>query len=168
MFWFDWMTLAIVLGVTVIQTVRGIKAGGMGLPLFEAAGLVVSAVTATGVAGSVARALHLSKPVVLVSIFFLLAIGAFALGRWLYTVTQLSFESFDGVLSFIFGLVAGWTIGHVVLRVFIESQGPAGPIAGVMNSTLIAREVLQFRGWNWLVKLLFRARLAPEFNPDIG
>ena len=43
MHWYDWMTLVIVVGGAIIQTVRGNKAGGMGLPLFETAGLLAGA-----------------------------------------------------------------------------------------------------------------------------
>ena len=41
------MTLALMALVTVVQTVRGVRAGGMGLPFFEAAGVIVAAVAAT-------------------------------------------------------------------------------------------------------------------------
>ena len=33
--WYDWVTLVIMTAVTIIQTVRGIRAGGVGLPLFR-------------------------------------------------------------------------------------------------------------------------------------
>ncbi len=169
MFWFDWMALAIVLVVAITQTVRGAKAGGMGLPLFEAAGLVIAAVAATNLSGSISNALHMQKATVIIILFLVLGVGAFILGRWLFTVTQLTFESLDGLFSFLFGLVAGWTISHMVLRVVIESQGGStAPILALMNNAYVAREVYQFRGWNWLMQLLFRARLSPEFNPDVG
>lgn len=168
MYWFDWAALAVVLFVAITQTVRGIKAGGMGLPLFEAAGLVVAAVAATNLAGGISQSLRIAKPVVLVAVFVFLAIWAFILGRWLFTLTSLSFESLDGFFSFIFGVVAGWTLAHMLLRVILEFQGPSGPVAGVLPNALIAREIYLFRGWNWLMQLLFRARLAPEFDPDVG
>jgi hypothetical protein len=168
MFWFDWMTLGIVLAVAINQTVRGVKAGGMGLPLFEACGLVVAAVASTNLSGGISQAVHMQKSVIMIVLFLLLSIGAFVGARWLFTVTEWSFESLDGFLSFVFGLVAGWTIAHMVLRIIIEFQGSASPVAAMMPDAQVAREVFQFRGWNWLMRLLFRARLMPEFNPDEG
>ena len=62
MLWFDWMTLGIVVGVTIVQIVRGTKAGGMGLPLFEGAGLVLAAVIATRLTSPLAQALNIGEP----------------------------------------------------------------------------------------------------------
>lgn len=166
--WFDWMTLAIVLGVAVVQTIRGSKVDGMGLPLFDAAGLVIAAVAATKLSGGVAQALHLEKTLVMLVLFVLLGVGAFVAGRWLFTVTEWSFGTMDGFFSFVFGVVAGWTIAHMVLRIIIESQGVTGPVGSAIGSAIVAREVFEFRGWNWLMQLFFKARLGPEFDPDVG
>ena len=46
MHWFDWMALGIVVVVAILETVRANKSGGMGLALFDAAGVVVAAVAA--------------------------------------------------------------------------------------------------------------------------
>ncbi len=168
MHWYDWMTLAIVVGGTIIQTVRGSKAGGMGLPLFEAGGVVVAAVAATAFTHGLAGLIHLSESVVLLALFLVLSILAFIVARWLFTVTSLSFQSLDGFFSFLFGLVLAWTVAHMVLRIFILSQGGNGEIAAQMANSPVAREVYEFRTWNALMRLLFKARLAPEFNPDQG
>jgi hypothetical protein len=168
MHWYDWMTLLILVVVTIIQTVRGSKAGGMGLPLFEAAGVVAAAVAATAFSRPLAGSIHVSEGVVLLVLFLVFAVLAFILGRWLFTVTSLSFESLDGLFSFLFGLVMAWTIAHMVLRVVIASQGGNGEIAANLANSPVAREVFSFRTWNALMRLLFKARLAPEINPDVG
>src|SRR5512143_2500751 len=97
MHWYDWMTLAIVVAGTIIQTVRGSKAGGMGLPLFEAGFVVVAAVGATAFTHRVAGMVHLSESLVLVVLFVVFSFVGFAVARWLFTLTGLSFESFDGL-----------------------------------------------------------------------
>jgi hypothetical protein len=56
----------------------------------------------------------------------------------------------------------------MVLRIIIMSQGGNGEIAAQMANSPVAREVYEFRTWNALMRLLFKARLAPEFNPDEG
>ena len=168
MHWYDWMTLLILVAVTIIQTVRGSKAGGMGLPLFEAAGVVVAAVGATAFSHSLAGAIHVGEGVALLVLFLVFAVLAFIVGRWLFTVTALSFESFDGLLSFLFGLVMAWTIAHMVLRVVIASQGSNGELATHVASSPVVREIFTFRTWNALMKLLFKAKLGPDFNPDQG
>jgi hypothetical protein len=168
MHWYDWMTLLIVVAGTIIQTVRGSRAGGMGLPLFEAAGVVVAAVGATAFTHGLAGLIHVSESVVLLVLFLALSILAFIVARWLFTLTALSFQSLDGFFSFLFGLVLAWTVAHMVLRIIIMSQGGNGEIAAQMANSPVAREVYEFRTWNALMRLLFKARLAPEFNPDEG
>ncbi len=166
--WFDWMSVGILVGVTIIQTVRGVKAGGMGLPMFEALSLIVAAVVATNLSGGVAVLLHADKWLIMTIMFLLLGVGAFLLGRWLYTVTDLSFQSLDGFFSFLFGVAAAYVFGHMVLRILIEFQGATGPIGSALDNAPVAREVFEFHWWNWVVGLLFKAKLGPEFNPDVG
>ncbi len=136
MHWYDWMTLAILVVVTIIQTVRGSKAGGMGLPMFEAAGMVAAAVGATALCHPVAGSVQASEGAVLIVLFLVFAVLAFVLGRWLFTITTLSFESLDGFLSFLFGLAMAWTVAHMVLRVVMVSQGGNGELATASPSSL--------------------------------
>jgi hypothetical protein len=168
MHWYDWMTLAIVVGGTIIQTVRGSKAGGMGLPLFEAGGVIVAAVGATAFTHGLAVTIHVSESVVLLVLFLVFSVVGFIVARWLFTLTGMSFQSLDGLFSFLFGLVLAWTVAHMVLRIIIMSQGGNGELATQMANAPVAREVYQFRTWNALMRLLFKAKLAPDFNPDEG
>jgi len=166
--WFDWMTLGIVLAVAIVQAIRAGKAGGMGLPFFEGIWMVVAAAGATGLSGPVAQALHLQKATVMIILFVIFAVLAFVVGRWLFALTNWSFQSMDGLFGFIWGVGMGWAIAHMVLRIVIESQGTNGAVAAGMETAPIAREVFQFRTWNALMQLLFKAKLGPEFNPDVG
>jgi hypothetical protein len=168
MHWYDWMTLVIVVGGTIIQTVRGIKAGGMGLPLFEAGGVIAAAVGATAFTHGLAAMISVSESVVLLVLFLVFSFVGFIVARWLFTLTGMSFESLDGLFSFIFGLVLAWTVAHMVLRIVIMSQGGNGEVAAQMANSPVAREVFQFRTWNALMRLLFKAKLSPDFNPDVG
>ncbi len=168
MHWYDWMTLVIVAGGTIIQTVRGSKAGGMGLPLFEAIGVIVAAVGATAFTRGLASTIRVSESVVLLVLFLVFSVLAFIVARWLFTLTGMSFQSLDGFFSFVFGLVLAWTVAHMVLRIVIMSQGGNGEVATQMVNAPVAREVYQFRTWNALMRLLFKAKLGPDFNPDQG
>ena len=168
MHWYDWMTLAIVVVVAVLQTIRGTKAGGMGLPLFEAAGVVVAAVASTAFTPALAGMIHVREIIVMLVLFAVLVVLAFIIGRWLFTLTSLSFESMDGLFSFIFGIVMGWAIAHMVLRIVMVSQGSNGELATGMATSPVAREVFSFRTWNALMRLLFKAKLGPDFDPDVG
>ena len=168
MHWYDWMTLVIVVGGTIIQTVRGSKAGGMGLPLFEAVGVVVAAVATTAFSSKLAEMTHVRESTVMIVLFLAFSALAFIVGRWLFTLTALSFQSLDGFFSLMFGLVLAWTVAHMVLRITIASQGLNGELATNMASSPVAREVFSFRTWNALMKLLFKAKLGPDFDPDVG
>ena len=166
LYWQDWLTLAIMAAVTVIQTVRGSKAG-MGLPLFEAACVIVAAVAAIAHSHTLADMIHARQGVVLLGLFIVLAVLAFAVARWLYVLTGLSFQSLDGVLSFVFGLVLAWTVAHMVLRAMVMSAGDIDA-ASVLANSPVAREVFSFRTWNALMRLMFKARFGPDLDPDIG
>lgn len=166
--WFDWMSLAIVLGMAIIQTIRTSKAGGMGLALFEMAGLIVSAFAANTITNSLASAPGSPRLILLLVLFIIFAILAFFFARWLFTVTGWSFESLDGLLGFLWGFAAGWVIAHMVLRIIVELQGPNGAVALGLADAPIAREIYFFRTWNGLIHFLFKVRLGPEFNPDVG
>lgn len=168
MLWFDWMVLAIVAGAAVIQAIRAGKAGGMGLPLFEAAGVIVAAAGATGLSGPLAEVLHMQKATAMIVLFVVFTVLAFVVGRSLFSLTNWSFQSMDGFFGFLWGVALGWVIAHMVLRILIESQGTNGPVAANMDTAIIAREVFQFRTWNSLMQLLFKAKLGPDFNPDVG
>ncbi len=169
MYWFDWMALAIVVVVTVVQTIRAMKAGGMGQALFDGAGLVIAAVATNTFTKPLALATGLENWIVMLVLFVLLGAGAIILGRYLFNLTQWSFQSLDGLFSAIGGIVAGWTIAHMVLRIVIASQGGmGGEVGALIGNAIIAREVFYFKTWNALLNLLFKAKLGPEFNPDVG
>jgi fructose-1,6-bisphosphatase/inositol monophosphatase family enzyme len=68
----------------------------------------------------------------------------------------------------VWDVAAGWVIAHMVLRIIIMSQGEHGAVAEAMVNAPIAREVYQFRTWNALMQLLFKAKLGPDFNPDVN
>ncbi len=168
MMWYDWMSLAVVLGVAIIQTVRTSKAGGMGLTLFEAGGLIVAATSANSLAGSLAQTIGIQPAVMLVILFIFFSVIAFIFARWLFGLTGWSFESLDSFFGFIWGVVAGWVIAHMLLRIVILSQGPNGAVAETIVNAPIAREVYYFKTWNSILNLLFKAKLGPEFNPDVN
>jgi hypothetical protein len=111
--------------------------------------------------------IHARQGVVLLGLFIVLAVLAFAVARWLYVLTGLSFQSLDGVLSFVFGLVLAWTVAHMVLRAMVMSAGDIDA-ASVLANSPVAREVFSFRTWNALMRLLFKAKFGPDLDPDIG
>ena len=80
MSWYDWVTLILIGAVTVIQTVRGIRAGGFGLTMFEAAGVVVAAAAATYFAHGLAGQLHARESVTMLALFIAFSLYGLSLG----------------------------------------------------------------------------------------
>jgi hypothetical protein len=152
--------------VAVGQTIRGVKSGGVGLPLFEAAGGVVAAVAATELSHSVAGALHFSESTVMFVLFLVFSALAFIVAHWLAAIWVLSFETLNGALSLLFGLVLAWAVAHMFLRIMIGSA--EGDAADAIANSPVAREVFQFRTWNALLRLLFKAKAGPGFDPTEG
>ena len=158
--------MAIMAIVTIVQTIRGIRAGGVGRPLFEAAGGVVAAAAATALSHGVAGAIHFNESTVMFVLFFAFLAVAFVVAHWLAALAALSFQSFDGVLSLLFGLVLAWAVAHMFLRIMIGSA--EGETAQAIANSPVAREVFQFRTWNALIRLLFKAKAGPDFEPTEG
>jgi len=165
MSWYDWLTLVIMAVVTIIQTVRGIRAGGMGLPLFEAAGGVVAAAAAISFARGLAGVIHVRESTVMLVLFIAFTVLAFIVARWLFAMTSLSLQSLDGALSVLFGLVLAWAVAHMFLRIMIGSEG--GESADIIAKSPVAREVFQFRTWNALMRLLSKREAGPDLGPDV-
>ncbi|MBN2464200.1 hypothetical protein JXD38_01055 [candidate division WOR-3 bacterium] len=165
MSWFDGMTLAIMALVAIVQTVRGIKAGGMGLPFFEAAGVVIAAVAATALSPGLAGSIHVRQSTVLLTLFIVFSVLAFIVAHGLFAATSLSFQSLDGVLSMLCGLVMAWVVGHMFLRIMIGSADSES-VEAIANSP-VAREILRFRTWHALLRLLFKAKAGPEIDPGL-
>jgi hypothetical protein len=164
--WYDWLTLAIMALVTIIQTVRGIRAGGFGLPLFEAAGIIVAAAAAPSFARGLAGALHSRESTAMFMLFIVFSFIAFVVARWLFALTGLTFHSLDGILSVFCGLVMAWAVAHMFLKIMVGSaEGESGEV--IANSP-VAREVLQFRTWNALLRLLFKVKTGEDTGPDLG
>jgi hypothetical protein len=166
MSWYDLITLVIMAIVTIVQTVRGSKAGGVGLPLFEAAGVIVAAAAATSLARVLAGSLHARNSTVMLALFIALSVVAFLVARWLFALTTLSFQSLDGILSVFCGLAMAWAVAHMFLRITIGSA--EGESADIIANSPVAREVYQFHTWNALMRLLFKAKAGADFDPTEG
>ena len=158
--------MAIVATVTIVQTMRGIRAGGMGLPLFEAAGVVVAAAAATAFSHGLAGAIHAEESTVTFVLFIAFSFVAFVVARWLFTLTGLSLQSLDGIFSFLCGLALAWAVAHMFLRIMMASE--PGASAEMIASSPVAREVFWFRTWNALMRLLFNAKFGPDFDADVS
>ena len=168
MLWFDWMTLGIIVVVTVTQVLRARSTGGYGLPLWDFIWRVVAALASTFAAGPIAGIFGAPIWIVTLVMFIVLGIGAFLLGRTIFGVTEWSSESFGGILAFVFGVGGGWVIANMVLRIIIVNQGDLGPVSEMMWAAPVAREVFRFQWWNWLMKTLFDLNLGPKINVDVG
>ncbi len=162
--WYDWVTLAIMVTVIVVQTIRGSRAAA-GLPMFEAAGGVIAAVAATAFSPGLAGMIHVSEYTVTFVLFIAFLAVAFLVAHWLFAMTGLSFQSLDGVLSLFFGLVLAWAVAHMFLRIMISSA--EGESAQAIANSPVAGEVFRFRNWNALLRLLFKAK-ASDIDPDLG
>jgi positive regulator of sigma E activity len=163
--WHDWVTLVIMVTVIVVQTIRGSKAAA-GLPMFEAAGGVVAAAAATAFSPGLAGAIHVREDTVMFVLFIVFLAVAFMLAHWLFAMTGLSFQSLDGIFSFFFGLVLAWAVAHMFLRIMIGSA--EGESAQAIANSPVAREVFRFRSWSALLRLLFKAKTGPDFDPTEG
>lgn len=160
--WFDWLSVAIVLVMAIIQTIRTSKAGSMSLTFFEMGGLIVAAFGANVFAGPLAQATGIQRVIVLIVLFLIFAMLGLVFAHWLFAITGWSFAPFDSFFGFIWGVAAGWVIAHMVLRIIIEYQGPKGAIASTIANAPIGKEIYYFKGWNAVMNFLFKLGLGPD------
>lgn len=158
MFWFDWMTLGIILVFAILQAVHASRAGGFGVTLFQGLLVCLAVAAAVNLAPLVAPLLKLERGIVLTGLFVLLGVAAWLVGRMLFSFTGWSLGGFDVPLGFLFGAVAGWAVAHLVLRILIEFQGPGGPVGRNLAQAPVAAEIYWFGTWNRVLDLLFRTR----------
>jgi len=140
--WVDYASLAIVILITVIYTIRGKDA--MGVAVFDMAATVVAAWAATKFHPWFSQAIHLSSPLTYAILFVvLLAILLFASGR-LFNFMQLQFSPFNTFISFIAGVIAGWAFAFVALQVITEATANGGPTADAVAASSVASEIVHF------------------------
>ena len=161
--WYDQVVLVIMVIVTIAQTIRGVRAGGVGLPLFEAAGVVIAAAGATAMAHLLAGSIRAEEDVVLLVLFIVFSVLAFFVAHWFAALTALSFQSLDGIFSFLCGVVMAWAIANMFFRIMMASAG--GEAAAAIANSPVAREVYQFQSWNELMRLLFNVKGGQSFDP---
>jgi hypothetical protein len=142
MSWIDIVTLAVVVTVTVIYTIRG--RDFLGVALFDAGAAVVAAWAAHTLHRAIAQSIGISPPVAYIILFvLLLALLLFASAR-LFNLIQLQFTPFNTLVSFILGIVAGWAFAYVLLEVIGLSVSPESPTADKLESSSVASEILHF------------------------
>ncbi|MEO0067664.1 MAG: hypothetical protein ABIK23_00805 [candidate division WOR-3 bacterium] len=166
--WFDWVSIGIVVAMAIIQTVRTSKAGSMSLALFEMGGLIVAALGANVFAGPVSQAIGMQRAIVLIVLFFIFTMLGFFFAQWLFATIGWSFAPFDTFLGLIWGVAAGWVIAHMVLRIIMELQGPKGAVASTIGNAPVAGEIYYFKGWNALMRFLFKVGLGPDSTLDVN
>jgi hypothetical protein len=140
--WVDMVSLAIVITVTVIYSIRGKDA--MGVALFDMAAVVVAAWAATKFHTTIAQQIHLSSQTTYAILFIvLLAILLFASSR-LFNFMQFQFSPFNTFVSFFAGIIAGWAFAFVLLQVISEAAVDGGPTANAVASSSVASEIVHF------------------------
>jgi hypothetical protein len=130
--------------------------------------VVVAAVAATAHSHTLAAMVHSRPGLTLLALFLVLAAFAFLAARWLSGLFAFSFGSSNWFFSLLFGLVTAWAIAHMVLRTMMMLQGEGGEVVNNLANSPVAREIYSFRTWKALMRLLFGAKLGPDFDPDVG
>ena len=162
--WFDWMTAGIILAVAIVEFVRARTSGGFGQVLFDAIALIIAALGSTWLAQPLGSVIGGERWLLTLILFAVLSIGVLIISRVLFSFTEWSSDSFDSLLSILFGIACGWIIANMVLRIIILKQGDLGPVNAMMANAPIAREVFQFRLWNSLIEWFSNLNLGPEVD----
>jgi hypothetical protein len=119
--WIDILTVAIVAIAAVVFALRGREF--MGAALFDMVAFVVAALASRKAHVGVAAMLGISTILAYIILFVVIAAILLFVSSKLHQATQWDFHPFNGLLSFFFGVVAGWALAFVVLDCLLIGYG---------------------------------------------
>ncbi|MEO0077695.1 MAG: hypothetical protein ABIK86_01660 [candidate division WOR-3 bacterium] len=154
--WVDIISLALLVVVILIFTLRGREA--MGSALFDMAALVVAAWSTHKLYAVLGELTGLGETATYIILFVLLSALLLFVASRLFKITQLAFNPFDVFLSFLFGIVAAWAVTYALLEVIMISVTADSRTAEDLRDSRVATEILQFRTLTGTKALLDSAR----------
>jgi hypothetical protein len=158
----DLLGISLLLFFAILQSYRG--KDGFGKTFLEMIGIIIASAIAVAWYPGLARAVGLSESSTLLILFFLVGFLFFLAADLLATIADISFESWDSLLSFFFGLGLGWAFCHILFRFLLLIYGKNSSFGLAVENSWVAKEILDFRTFKALVSLLYRAKLGPEIE----
>ncbi|MEO0102556.1 MAG: hypothetical protein ABIK81_02510 [candidate division WOR-3 bacterium] len=158
----DILGIIVILFFAVLQAFRG--KNGFGKPLLEMLGIIITSVVAVSWYPGLARAVGLSESSTLLILFLVVGFIFFLGANLLAGIIDLSFESWDSLFSFFFGIGLGWAVCHILFRFLLLVYGKTSAFGYAVEDSWVAKEILEFRSFKAIVSLLYRAKLGPELE----
>ncbi|MEO0076266.1 MAG: hypothetical protein ABIK19_01180 [candidate division WOR-3 bacterium] len=152
----DWLLIIIIIVITGIQIIRGLK--DFDLVLYETITLIVAVAMSVKWHLAIANKFNFSPSLVLLFLFLIIEIILLLIANFIAHYTEFSWEPFNGFICFFLGLICSWTILHLLLRVVSLQTDIKIPILtkSSIESSVIAQELLKFKIYNAIINFLNR------------
>ena len=143
MSWIDYIIGGVLLVMAFAFTFAGGE--GAGVAVFRAIALVVSTWTSHKFYITVSSALGLSPTQAYILLFVIIAFLLLIASVRIYDILPLDIAPLNGIVRFIFGIVAGWAICFAALDIMSTAIVHDNTIGQAMTSSVLAPEILTFR-----------------------
>jgi uncharacterized membrane protein YdjX (TVP38/TMEM64 family) len=141
--WVDILTLAVIAVVILIFTLRGREE--MGAALFDTIALVLAALAGHHFHKPLSQLVGISELLAYIIVFVLVAALLIFVSALIHAATHVNFHPFNAILSFVFGIVAGWAISYAMLEVIASASVLRSRTADALQNSAVATEILTFR-----------------------
>ncbi|MEO0108566.1 MAG: CvpA family protein [candidate division WOR-3 bacterium] len=147
MSWIDYVIALILLIMGVIWAYRGRE--GSGLAFFDMTALIATTWATHRFALPISDSIGLDPTLVFIVLYvvigFLLILASTQLYNALFTQSSYGFRFLNCLISFVFGLIAGWALCYGLLDVLTIAVEPGSTTGQAIQSSSLAPEILTFR-----------------------
>ena len=141
--WIDYVIGGVLLLMAFLFSLGGGE--GSGVAVFRAFALVVSVWTAHHFGQPVSDGLGLSPLLAYILLFVIVAFLLLLASARLHDLLPLDLTPFNGIIKFVFGLVAGWAICFGLLDAMTKAVAHDSSVGQAMTSSELTPEILHFR-----------------------
>lgn len=142
MSWIDYIIGGVVLLMAFLFAFVG---EGAGVAVFRAIALVVSSWSAHKFYAPISDAIGLNATLTYILLFLIVAALLLIASAKAYDILPLDIAPVNGLVKFIFGIVAGWAICYAMLDVMTTAVAHDSSVGQAVTSSVLAPEILSFR-----------------------
>jgi hypothetical protein len=142
MSWIDFIIGGVVLLMAFLFAFTG---EGAGVAVYRALALVVAAWSAHKFYTPISDAISLNATLAYLLLFMIVGLLLLIASAALYNALPLDISPFNGMVKFVFGIVAGWAVCYAMLDVMTLTVAHDSSVGQAVTSSVLAPEVLTFR-----------------------
>ena len=154
----DWLLLVTIVIITSIQTFRGLK--DFDVILYEMIAFIISSALSIKLHISISELLKINPFYALIFLYIIIALILLIVANIVANLTEFSWQPFNGILCFFFGLATSWAILFVLLRIVSIATTPETAVnipfitSESITKSVITKEILDFKTYHTIINFL--------------